>query len=285
MPSGFRSITLLPQFTRINTHTTPQDASFAPLNKPHALILRISPQTRGKKMKLKPIIAAIAIAGCSQATLAAEPTAEPAIERQRSATTGLVIGAIAAGPAGAFAGAVLGGEVVGRFFETRRINKHLINEVGQLRNDIDEERRQYETTVAALNQDLDKLLVLQTASTKNQRLPIQFRTASSEIEVQYDKELSDIARVLRRNKDATVTLTGFSDRRGDDGYNQQLSEKRVRSIQQDLLQRGVDNNQIITMAYGESRPLNETESLESNFFDRRVVLELNTDIDPQLATR
>ena len=136
-----------------------------------------------------------------------------------------------------------------------------------------------------LNRDLDKVLALQSATAKIQRLPIQFRTASSDIEAHYEDELKKIAQVLRRNRDASVVLTGFADRRGDDGYNQALSEKRVASLEQYLLQQGVTRQQIAGVAHGESQPLDPSESLESNFFDRRVMLELKLDLDPQLATR
>jgi hypothetical protein len=48
---------------------------------------------------------------------------------------------------------------------------------------------------------------------------------------------------------------------------------------------GVNSTQIIGSAFGETRPLSSDESLESNFFDRRVVVELKLDIDRELATR
>jgi outer membrane protein OmpA-like peptidoglycan-associated protein len=103
--------------------------------------------------------------------------------------------------------------------------------------------------------------------------------------MQYETELQNISHVLRRNKDARITLTGFADRRGEQGFNLSLSEDRVDAVQQYLVRHGVSKQQIISTAYGESQPLNSMESLENNFFDRRVLIELNIDIDPQLATR
>jgi hypothetical protein len=47
----------------------------------------------------------------------------------------------------------------------------------------------------------------------------------------------------------------------------------------------VDSRQVIGTAFGETQPLNPAESLENNFFDRRVVVELKLDIDRNLATR
>jgi outer membrane protein OmpA-like peptidoglycan-associated protein len=80
-------------------------------------------------------------------------------------------------------------------------------------------------------------------------------------------------------------LAGFADRRGDDQFNQALSEKRVRRVKRFLVNSGVNSTQVIGTAFGETQPLNPAESLESNFFDRRVVVELKLDIDRKLATR
>jgi sortase system peptidoglycan-associated protein len=236
-------------------------------------------------MKLKPLIAAIALAGVTHAASAAEPSVNTPVEHKRGAVTGLVVGAIAGGPFGAFAGTVLGAEVFGRLFEQRRVVGELDVEINRLHAQISSEKTSRSATIAQLNRDLDKLLALQSSTAKSLRLPVQFRTGSADLESQYETELLNIARVLKRNKDARVNLTGFADRRGEDKYNQSLSEDRVTVVQRYLLRQGVSHKQILSIAYGETQPLNPVESFETNFFDRRVLVELNMDIDPQLATR
>lgn len=232
-------------------------------------------------MKLKPLIATVALAGLSQTGMAAETTAL----QKRSALTGFVVGAAAGGPIGAFAGTVMGGEVFGRLFEQRRTNRELKIEISKLQARLTKEQASSTALIAELNGDLDKVLSLQTNAKKSQHLPVQFRTGSSEVESQYEAELENIARVLRQNQDARVNLTGYADRRGDESYNQSLSEARVDAVEQFLISRGAAGNQILSMAYGETQPLAQVETLEDNFFDRRVLLELHMDIDPQLATR
>jgi outer membrane protein OmpA-like peptidoglycan-associated protein len=232
-------------------------------------------------MKLKTMVVTIVLCGASQVALAADINTE----QTRGATSGLVIGALAGGPAGAFAGAVIGGEVFGRLFGVKRINRELESQVAWLEGSLESERESHRNSLAAVNHDLDTLLALQAVSVKSQKLPIQFRTASTEIEAHYEGELMKIARLLTRNRDASVVLTGYSDRRGDEHYNLDLSKKRVARLEQYLLQLGASRQQIVGIAHGESQPLDANESLESNFFDRRVMLELNMAIDPQLATR
>jgi sortase system peptidoglycan-associated protein len=239
-------------------------------------------------MKPKSLVVAMALAGITIAGSITPALADSSKEQTRSAASGFVIGAVAGGPIGAFTGAVLGGEVFGRLFEHRRVNKALTVQVADLTGKLDAAQTshsQKDQVITALNQDLDKVLAIQSSTAKSQQLPVQFRTASDVLEPQYEAELGQIAHVLQRNKDATVTLAGFSDRRGDDNFNQALSEKRVRSIKRFLVKSGVNSTQIIGSAFGETRPLSSDESLESNFFDRRVVVELKLDIDRELATR
>lgn len=233
-------------------------------------------------MNVKSLLAVLVLtAGTSQ--VAQAKRAE--VEQTRGAVSGLIVGTVAGGPIGGFAGSILGGEVFGRLFAQKRQNKTLKLEVASLASDLKSERNRNQALVTELNRDLDKVLALQAAQPKTQDLPVQFRTASSDIEQQYRDQLDKIARILKRNPDTKVNLWGYADRRGDEGYNQKLSEERVAAIENYLLKRGADREQILSIAYGESRPQEALETLEGNFFDRRVLVELKMDIDPQLATR
>jgi len=234
-------------------------------------------------MLVKTLVTAITltIAASSTHALAADAPSPT----HKAAASGLVIGAVTGGPIGAFVGTVVGGEIFGRLFEQRRENKTLEGEVADLQTRLNQLHKEHKNEVFALNLDLDTVLALQAGQAEKRSVPIQFKTASSSIELQYREELKEIAQLLKRNKDATISLKGFADRRGNDSANLTLSEKRVRSVEGFLLQAGVAKRQIRGLAYGESRPLNAQESLENNFFDRRVDVELHLELDPQLATR
>ncbi len=240
-------------------------------------------------MKKKTLATAVAITTLTfaGASAAASPgtSATTSPEQKRGAASGLVIGAIAGGPAGAFIGAVLGGEVFGTLFEQKRVNRELNAEVVALQSTLSNEQQRFAETTDALNSDIDRMISINAGQVQGRQLPVQFRTGSSTIEPQYGEELKAFARLLKRNQDATVTLTGFADRRGDNEANLALSEQRADAVMAYLMAGGVSKSQIITIAYGETRPLSPQESLEANFFDRRVVVELNLDITSQLATR
>lgn len=236
-------------------------------------------------MKKKTLATAVAVTTLALAGAVDASPKNGSVEQQRGATTGLVVGAIAGGPAGAFFGAVMGGEVFGRLFEQRRVNRELNTELAALRSSLSQEQKRFAEKTDALNEDIDRMIAIHSNQVQGRQLPVQFRTGSSAIESQYEDELREIARLLNRNKDATVTLTGFADRRGESSDNLKLSGERADAVKSFLTKQGASNSQIVTMAYGETRPLSNEESLESNFFDRRVVVEVSLDITSQLATR
>lgn len=82
--------------------------------------------------------------------------------------------------------------------------------------------------------------------------------------------LSEIAQQLISLKDQFehVLLVGHSDPRGDEIYNQLLSEKRAMSIKKYLVQQGVDQQTLLTSGNGES---GSTSTDENGYrIDRRV---------------
>lgn len=233
-------------------------------------------------MKLPIFLIGLSLILGSHTSLAGAP---PEIERTRGAASGLIIGAIAGGPIGGFSGAVLGGELIGTFFAQKRENRELRDSLMRTEDELSALHLEKTNLVAELNQDIDTLLLQQQKQVKESRLPVFFRTDSTDIEEQYSSELSNIAKSLKDDRDARVNLYGHADRRGNEQYNERLSYQRVQSIEQFLVSHGVHSDQISSIAFGESQPQDHQETMEGNFFDRRVIVELNMGLDPQLATR
>ncbi len=71
-----------------------------------------------------------------------------------------------------------------------------------------------------------------------------------------DSELRELASYLVEHVDIKIELNGHADSRYFRKYNQVLSEKRVKSISDQLINFGVDSERIITKGYGESRLVN-----------------------------
>ena len=87
-----------------------------------------------------------------------------------------------------------------------------------------------------------------------------------------DKNNSDnirwIAEKLKRQPDRLVVLTGYTDLKGRENYNLTLSGRRAIAIQEELILRGVNPNQIKIEAKGMSNPLTTEEERQN--LNRRV---------------
>ncbi len=66
--------------------------------------------------------------------------------------------------------------------------------------------------------------------------------------------LDKVAAVLKSYPNAAATIEGHTDSKGDDQYNQGLSERRAASVKQALAARGA-SNPITTHGWGEKKPV------------------------------
>lgn len=69
-------------------------------------------------------------------------------------------------------------------------------------------------------------------------------------------ELDKVVSFMKANRDLNVELGSHTDSRGNDDYNQRLSENRARSAVQYIISRGIDPARIHSRGYGESRLVN-----------------------------
>jgi len=203
--------------------------------------------------------------------------------------SGVVVGGLAGGPPGAIVGAAIGA-LTGDGFRARR-------EVTAARADLiaaelETARLREESTAMSRRLELaqQELESLRTSGAStlpaylpasrqgpqfdNTALTVHFRTGSALIEPQYEQQLQSLVRLARQLPSAAVEITGYADRSGDAENNLRLSRQRSQAIGSFLKKMGVEDSSITTVAYGETRPLHDTRSLETDFFDRRVIVRL-----------
>ena len=73
----------------------------------------------------------------------------------------------------------------------------------------------------------------------------------------------------------SILVEGHTDSTGSDAYNQQLSERRANSVRKLLVQRGVQEQRITILGYGESRPIATNATPEGRQMNRRVEIRIN----------
>ncbi len=79
---------------------------------------------------------------------------------------------------------------------------------------------------------------------------IKFDNASHTIPDHYKPQLAKLAKILKENPDATLDITGTTDRVGSAPYNQALSERRTASVVTALTDLGVSPAQLINKSTG-----------------------------------
>jgi outer membrane protein OmpA-like peptidoglycan-associated protein len=106
-------------------------------------------------------------------------------------------------------------------------------------------------------------------------MDLLFRTDEAVLSDTTGSRLHELATTLASMPGIRVQLDGFADERGDEQYNQQLSEQRVAFIRDQLVAAGVDISRITATAHGESPA--QDDSIDSYALERRVSLKLYTD--------
>ena len=112
-------------------------------------------------------------------------------------------------------------------------------------------------------------------------MDLLFRTDEHVLAKTTRTRLSELAAAIAAMPDLRVRLDGFADERGDETYNQSLSEKRVDFIRERLVAAGVDASRIVSRAHGET--VAEDPTPDSLALERRVSLTLFIADSPSLA--
>jgi outer membrane protein OmpA-like peptidoglycan-associated protein len=112
---------------------------------------------------------------------------------------------------------------------------------------------------------------------------VTFDSDSAHIRPGFYSALNSVAQVLRENDQTVVEITGHTDSKGSDSYNQRLSEDRARAVADYLSAQGVNPARMNSRGMGESTPIasNGTESGRQQ--NRRVEILIRPVAQPAAA--
>ena len=100
---------------------------------------------------------------------------------------------------------------------------------------------------------------------------IYFDTAKATIKPESFGLLDQVAAVLAAREDmARVRIEGHTDSRGAAAFNLQLSDDRAASVRQYLVDKGVAPDRLVSVGYGEDRPVDPSDNEEAWEKNRRV---------------
>jgi outer membrane protein OmpA-like peptidoglycan-associated protein len=103
---------------------------------------------------------------------------------------------------------------------------------------------------------------------------ITFATKSYELRPDFQEVLDSVSVVLTEFDKTILEITGHTDSTGSDAYNLQLSERRAQAVSNTLIGSSVAQNRILSIGFGESRPIASNNSNEGRTENRRVELVL-----------
>ena len=105
---------------------------------------------------------------------------------------------------------------------------------------------------------------------------IYFRSGSVSLNERDNKKLDYLLQYRRlQHPDGKIVLKGYSDSQGPRQINMAVSKKRVEVIKKYLLSKGVKSDQIVTKAYGESRPTSSNRYPAGRQLNRRVDISIS----------
>jgi OmpA-OmpF porin, OOP family len=97
-----------------------------------------------------------------------------------------------------------------------------------------------------------------------------FATNSAELSVAGKAALDDFTFRASAIKVSNIKVVGHADSRGEEAYNQALSEKRAAAVKAYLVEKGLEAYNISTSGEGESSPVASNDTKEGRAQNRRV---------------
>lgn len=97
-----------------------------------------------------------------------------------------------------------------------------------------------------------------------------FDTASAKLKPTADAKLQQVVDFASKYPDANLEVSGHTDDRGKDAYNQKLSEKRAVAVKAYLVKKGIAADRIAAKGYGETMPVADNKTAEGRAANRRV---------------
>lgn len=96
--------------------------------------------------------------------------------------------------------------------------------------------------------------------------------------------LDVVADFLKETPNVTVKVEGHTDNIGEQGYNQDLSERRAKSIANYLIEKGVEQDRITTEGFGFSKPIASNDTAEGRAQNRRTEMKFKINDTEQTQT-
>ena len=206
--------------------------------------------------QIKPLLI-LGTVGALSITACTSPNGELGPRTKNGAATGAAIGGIIGAISGddnklgsAALGAVIGAGVGGA------IGNQLDKQAGDLRRSISNDR------VGIVNTGSELIVTMPQ--------DILFATDSTQVGPSLRGDLGALARNLLDYPNSVVEVVGHTDNVGDADYNLSLSRRRAAAVASVLINNRVPSSRVVTIGYGEDRPIASNLNAAGRQQNRRV---------------
>lgn len=227
------------------------------------------------------------VAAASTLPVWADNTADPPNAGSKQANigiaTGITVGALAAGPFGAVAGAAAGALLGDRYHREAQTSAQLtdtLNKSEAERERLAQNITQLDNSLAqarANGERLDQTL----EHTDEVGLDVSFRTDDDSVLAQSMSPLLKIGALVASMPQARVRIDGYTDARGSDAWNEALSLRRAQNVAAVLAAAGVPRERLLVQAHGKHPAASADGDLDGYALERRVTVRLQLDGDSE----
>ena len=225
----------------------------------------VSPLKPFKTLALSVAVVTVTAASISaSADVQQEVSTKTAAKQAGVFSTSTVVGTLLGGPVGFVIGSASGAYLANELNKADQLPT-VQQELAATKADLSA----LETQLVAAKQEHKNLKELALNSFQSQ---IFFRTNGNHLNEMDHERLDLMASFLRRYPEMTVRLSGFSDPRGTDADNYQLSRSRVEAVKKALESRGIEDHRMEYYAFGEKQ--SKGKDFDSYAKERRVNIEI-----------
>ena len=97
-----------------------------------------------------------------------------------------------------------------------------------------------------------------------------FETSESELLKESVVQLLALKRILDDHPSMKIELRGYTDNRGNDSYNMELSEARAKAVKDWLIEYGIEAQRLTSRGFGRKDPIESNETKAGRARNRRV---------------
>jgi len=103
---------------------------------------------------------------------------------------------------------------------------------------------------------------------------VTFDTDSAIVRPGLYSEIDRIANILIKYPNTVIQVEGHTDSTGTESYNMDLSARRAEAVKNILVNKGVEPSRILTLAFGESKPIASNDYDYGRAQNRRVEIKV-----------